>query len=343
MNRLRVRWVVLFVAGLCLVLAAGAGVVIWQIASSQAEQLDAPGGLYEDPVWAADGFVYFLRQSQYSEGDTNEVWRTRAGGHAERVTLAGAACPGERLTALHARNDGRLGLLRGCADRAALIALDPATGSSEAVMDLAGVPADQLSLVHQVVWPAAATSAPIVASSRYQCAGLGELTTSGVRIGAPVAVDGRSWALAGSYTRPPRDCTDLGAAGFPVPYADGFLFMAAPTTLGRPAGDRDGEAWNVYQRAGADGAVVGRGGGYRRPWDMARTPSCSVVISAARDGKDGLYLDRLGGQAPQRLAAAQFRDVAVAPDGSAAVAVEERDNADDLRIVQLPKAPATGC
>ncbi|MEV6923764.1 hypothetical protein AB0M46_04510 [Dactylosporangium sp. NPDC051485] len=334
------RWFVLLAAGLGLVLAAAG--VTWWIASPAGERLDTPGGLYEDPVWAADGYVYFLRQSQYSSGDSNEVWRTRAGARAEKVTLAGPRCAGEGLTALHARDDGRLGLLRGCTDRAGLIAVDPATGSSEEVMDLTGVPAGQLGLVYQVAWPPAA-SAPIVASSRYQCAGLGELTASGVRVEAPVALDGRSWALAGSYTRRARDCTDLGAAGFPVPYAGGLLFMAAPTTLGRPAGDRNQEAWNVYQRGGADGAVVTRGRGYRRPWDMARTPSCAVVVSANRDGEDGLYLDQLRGRPPKRLAAADFRDVTVAPDGSAAVAVEHRDHLDDLRVIRLPKASATGC
>jgi hypothetical protein len=208
-------------------------------------------------------------------------------------------------------------------------------------LDLTAVPAEQLSLVYQIAWPTVGP-APIVASGGYVCAGIGELTVSGVPVGAAVRLDGKEWALAASYARAPRDCDDLGVAGFPIPFVDGYVFLAAPSTLGRTAMDRGREAWHIY-RQGPAGAVATGGRGYHHPRGMARAGSCAVVVSAVRDGKNGLYLDNLQGSSPKRVAAGAFDQVAVANDSHAAAVVQRTADGNMLTLVRLPGKSTAGC
>ncbi|MGW8645373.1 TolB family protein [Micromonospora chalcea] len=180
------------------------------------------------PVWAADGWVYYLREVTSTSGSgVAEVWRQRPDGSGEEAVLTRApavpACEAGLFSFLFADPDGDLGVALECGwDGTELLTYSPADKTFEPLAStrfLAGaalVNGDGRGYVQ----------------ARRECGPGGiQLLADGKasEFPSPVTVDGTTFNLSGSDT----GCESMVLVRSPATMGERLFFITAPDTLGR--------------------------------------------------------------------------------------------------------------
>jgi hypothetical protein len=287
--------------------------------------VDAPQGALSSPVWLADGWTYVVLDDPKS-GPDNEVWRTKTGGKAERVTLPDeSGCRRTTVRNLQALPDGRLGLGRWCSmedpkqDYFDLVAYDPATARMEPLAVLGGTPASD------VAW-APGLREGYVSHGTGICAGIARLSRDGAgRMAEPVTFDGHTWVVDFTWFRQAGAvCTDDGRVERPVLRKDGksLLLFASPTSQGKEGDSRMDQPWNLYQWTPGVGQPAPVAKGFGDPLGAWLAPDDrSLIVATRRESQYGVWrIDAESGSVTQ-LALGRSVGVTVSPDGKQLAAV----------------------
>lgn len=309
--------------------------------------LPGPEGGLKQPVWLADGWVYFVRLTPDFSPEL-EVWRTKAAGPAERVNLPGE--PGCRLTrwnALHRLPDGRLGLVRRCLLEEAgkdwhdVVAFTPATGKLETMAELDD------TVVSNLTWAPDLRSG-FISHTTGICAAIAPLTSKGAaRFPSPVEIDGKSWRLDnGVFKSATESCAGDGRADRPVLLPDGktLILAASPASQGSEGQTRIDKPWNIYRWVPGEGNPRRLAEGFGDPLGLEITPNGKwAILASSNGGKQGVWgIDVQTGRS-HMLAEGNPKGVSVSPDGKQAVVSFEPDTGDlrhdmvhlELRVIDL--------
>lgn len=275
-----------------------------------------------NPVWAADGWVYYLREVS---SDWAELWRQRPDqGKAERV-LKGppqeSACDeGTGFSFLFAGSDGDVGVALECGwGRTELLSYSP----------------DEKTFAPLALTRFLAGAALVNGDGRGYVEAPRECGPGGIQIladgtasefPAPVTIDGRTFNLSGSDT----GCESIVLVRSPAAVGDRLFFITAPDSLGRlplpPEVSPDDFTWHLTEWDGksATARFLTELPGLA---DLAVSPDGQSVIAAvsSEDG-GGVWSVDVGTGKKTRIAdGGNAYAPSFSPDGKRLVYVEDFD------------------
>lgn len=279
-------------------------------------RLDLPRGDLAAVAWLPDGYLYTLRQPP-DVGTPTEIWRARPGQKASRLTLPGMeGCTRVDYLLPHALPDGRLGLARFCQaeqSRIDLVAADPTSGRLEVLAPLGDVNPTG------VTWHRDLTTGFVTHGSGI-CDGFAPLTRQGPgSFGAPVTLDGHTWALDEDFRRSGADdCRADGRAFAATLTPDGqrLLFLAVPQAQGHSGQRRIDFPTSVWVRDLPDGKPHVLARGFTTTTGMAIDPDGRHLAIAGRRGdQHGVWLVDTGTGATRTITGASLYGAVFSPDG----------------------------
>ncbi|MEU7171380.1 MULTISPECIES: hypothetical protein [Micromonospora] len=274
------------------------------------------------PVWAADGWVYYLREVTSTSGSgVAEVWRQRPDGSAEEPVLTRApevsTCEAGLFSFLFAGPGGDLGVGLECGwDGTELLSYSPADKTFE---PLASTPfLVDAALVH-------GADRGFVQAPRECGPGGIQLLADGkaYEFGSPVTVGGATFNLSGGDT----DCEATVLARSPAALGDRLFFITAPDSLGRlplpPEVSPDDLTWHLteWDVGSATARFVTELPGLA---GLAVSPDGrSVIAAVSSDHVGGVWSVDVGTGKKTRIAdGARADDPSFSPDGKRFVYVE---------------------
>ncbi|WP_018785452.1 PD40 domain-containing protein [Micromonospora sp. CNB394] len=274
------------------------------------------------PVWAADGWVYYLREVTSTSGSGQaEVWRQRPDGSKEERVLARApqvsACGAGLFSFLFAGPDGDLGMGLECGwDETELLSYSPADKTFEPL-------ASARFLVDAVLVNGGGGG--FVEAPRECGPGGIQLLADGkaYEFGSPVTVGGATFNLSGGDTA----CESRVLARSPAALGERLFFITAPDSLGRlplpPEVSPDDLTWHLteWDVGSATARFVTELPGLA---GLAVSPDGrSVIAAVASDHAGGVWSVDVGTGKKTRIAdGARAYDPSFSPDGKRFVYVE---------------------
>ncbi|WP_439427021.1 TolB family protein [Micromonospora sp. LA-10] len=274
------------------------------------------------PVWAIDGWVYYLREVTSTSGsDQAEVWRQRPDGSGEEAVLTRApavsACEGGLFSFLFAGSDGDLGVALECGwDRTELLSYSPADKTFEPLASTRFL-ADA-ALVN-------GGGGGYVEAPRECGPGGVQLLADGTahEFAAPVTAGGTTFNPSGGDT----DCESTVLTRSPAALGERLFFITAPDSLGRlplpPEVSPDDLTWHLteWDVGSAMARFVTELPGLA---GLAVSPDGrSVIAAVASDHVGGVWSVDVGTGKKTRIAdGARAYDPSFSPDGKRFVYVE---------------------
>ncbi|MBQ1041864.1 PD40 domain-containing protein [Micromonospora sp. C32] len=273
------------------------------------------------PVWAADGWVYYLREVTSTSGsEVAEVWRQRPDGSAEEPVLTRApavsACEAGLFSFLFAGPDGDLGVALECGwDRTELLSYSPADKTFEPL-------ASTGFLAHAALVNG---GGGYVEAPRKCGPGGIQLLADGrsYEFGSSVTVGGATFNPSGGDT----DCESTVLARSPAALGHRLFFITAPDSLGRlplpPEVSPDDLTWHLteWDVGSATARFLTELPGLA---DLAVSPDGrSVIAAVASDHVGGVWSVDVGTGKKTRIAdGARAYHPSFSPDGKRFVYVE---------------------
>ncbi len=275
------------------------------------------------PVWAADGWVYYLREVTSTSGSgVAEVWRQRPDGSAEEPVLkrapAVSTCEAGLFSFLFAGPGGDLGVALECGwDETELLSYSPADKTFEPLASTRFLA--EAALVNR-------GGGGYVEAPRECGPGGVQLLADGkaYEFGSPVTVGGVTFNLSGGDT----DCESTVLARSPAALGERLFFITAPDSLGRlplpPEVSPDDLTWHLTEWAvgSATARFITELPGLA---DLAVSPDGrSVIAAVASDHVGGVWsVDVRTGKKTRIAGGARAYHPSFSPDGKRFVYVEK--------------------